>query len=582
MKKILLLLLAGSLCAAAHGAGRIKAEVNPHPCTFCNPVNLPYRFMLIPEGRGVREAADPVVTGFGGRYYLFASKSGGYWHTVDFAQWTFVPIADSVLPIEDYAPALFERDGWLYYVGSTPGDATLYRSNAPEKGVWERVAVIPSRWDPGFLTEGDNLYIYYGSSPTDPIRVVTLDLDTYQVKVGPQPCLDSDTAAHGWERPGERHELGRRPYIEGAWMTVHGGKYYLQYAGPGTEWKTYADGVYVGDSPTGPWRYQENNPTSAKSGGFMCGAGHGCLFEVQGRWWKAATNSISVKHMFERRVSFYPSGFDGDGYLWTDTYAGDYPLWLPEVAAGTDASETGSLGPGWELLSLRRPVRVSSALDGHPGTMAVDEESRTEWVAETDGADEWLEIDLGKGARIAAVQVNFGEYGSELTARDGRPRQSYILEASHDGKRWTTVADNSGKATDTPHDYVEFRKPFGARYLRIRNVAYTASPYFSLRGLRVFGVRKGAAPPAVGGLTVVRSTEDRCKAVVKWMPVKGAEGYVIRYGTAPDKLYGSVRIPDAEVREWEMAGLNRDPGYWFAVDAFNGCGTTRGDPTGVR
>lgn len=573
MKRIFLLLLAASCCAAAHGARRIRAEVNPHPRTFCNPVNLPYRFMLVPEGKGVREAADPVVIRFGERYYLFASKSGGYWHTPDFAQWTFVPVVDDVLPIEDYAPALFERKGWLYYVGSSSGNAVLYRSQAPDKGRWEPVAEIPSRWDPAFLAEGDNLYIYYGSSPTDPIWVVTLDLNTLKIKTGPKACFNSDTTAHGWERPGERHELQRRPYIEGAWMTVHNGKYYLQYAGPGTEWKTYADGVYVGDSPTGPWRYMENNPTSAKEGGFMGGAGHGCLFEAGGRWWKAATNAISVKHMFERRVSFYPAGFDRDGYLWTDTYAGDYPYWLP------GSIETGSR-PGWELLSLHRPVRVSSVQERHLGSMAVDEEARTEWVAKTNGADEWLEIDLGRSARIAAVQVNFGEFGSTLTARDDRPRQSYVLEASHDGKRWYTVADYSSKITDSPHDYVEFRKPFGARYLRMRNVVYTPSPYFSLRGLRVFGVRKGFAPEQVTGLTVKRDTSDKCRAMLRWHPAAGAEGYVIRYGIAPDKLYGSIRIPEVDVQEREMTGLNRDASYWFAVDAFNGSGMTEGIVTG--
>lgn len=30
------------------------------------------------------------------------------------------------------------------------------------------------------------------------------------------------------------------------------------------------------------------------------------------------------------RVSFYPSGFDKDGYLFTNTYLGDYPMSCPE------------------------------------------------------------------------------------------------------------------------------------------------------------------------------------------------------------------------------------------------------------
>ena len=141
--------------AGCGASGPIKARVAESPRTFCNPVNVDYRFMKIDGGDGIREAADPVVVEFGGRYYLFASKSSGYWHTEDFVEWTHVLIDDTVLPIEDYAPGLFVYDGYLYYVGSTHGKGMLYRSSAPEKGVWEPVKEIWSYWDPAFLVEGD-------------------------------------------------------------------------------------------------------------------------------------------------------------------------------------------------------------------------------------------------------------------------------------------------------------------------------------------------------------------------------------------------------------------------------------------
>ena len=45
--------------------------------TFCNPLNLEYRWN---EDNGAyREAADPMVVLYKDDYYLFASKSGGYW-----------------------------------------------------------------------------------------------------------------------------------------------------------------------------------------------------------------------------------------------------------------------------------------------------------------------------------------------------------------------------------------------------------------------------------------------------------------------------------------------------------------------
>lgn len=87
------------------------------------------------------------------------------------------------------------------------------------------------------------------------------------------------------------------PFIEGAWMTKHNGRYYLQYACPGTEFNIYADGVYVSDRPLGPFQPALNNPFSLKPGGFMRGAGHGStLQDRDGAWWHTATMQISMNH----------------------------------------------------------------------------------------------------------------------------------------------------------------------------------------------------------------------------------------------------------------------------------------------
>ena len=89
---------------------------------------------------------------------------------------------------------------------------------------------------------------------------------------------------HGWERFGENHSDNvNSGYIEGPWMTKHQSKYYLQYAAPGTEFNVYGDGVYVGDSPLGPFTYAPNNPFSYKPGGFINGAGHGSTVKGPGR-----------------------------------------------------------------------------------------------------------------------------------------------------------------------------------------------------------------------------------------------------------------------------------------------------------
>lgn len=570
MKSLLLTFLIAPLLIGCQDTHPIKAKIAQSPKTFCNPVNLNYRFMKIDGGEGIREAADPVVVSFKDKYCLFASKSSGYWYSEDFTDWKHVFITDSVLPIEDYAPGLFIHKDHLYYVGSTHGKGMLYRSAAPETGEWEPVKEIWSYWDPAFYVEGDNLYMYYGCSPVDPIYAQVLDLNTLEARTEVITCFNSNKEEYGWERTGEHNELPRRPYIEGAWMTAHQGKYYLQYAAPGTEWKSYADGTYVSDSPSGPFTYMENSPVSYKPTGFIGGAGHGCMFTVGSEnYWKAATNSISVRHMFERRVSFYPAGFDKDGYLYTDTYLGDYPMFLPtEKRQASD-----SFQPGWMLLSYGKTVTASSTLDGFPAENIVDEDSRTAWVAATNNDTEWLQVDLQHLSSVNAIQVNFDEYGAKQKGFVPGVYQSYVIYASVNGEDWYPVVDYSTKKTDTPHDYIEFEEPFKARYIKLQNKEYTVSSNLSVRDLRIFGNGLGSKPRPVNGFTVKRNEEDPCIVSLAWNEVPHAQGYIVRYGIAEDKLYSNFQVMGET--SLEIGSLNKGVTYYFTIDTYNENGITR-------
>jgi hypothetical protein len=61
---------------------------------------------------------------------------------------------------------------------------------------------------------------------------------------------------------GDPNEPGKfAPSVEGSWMNKVNGKYYMQFATPGTQYKSYADAVYVGDAPLGPFTKADNeNP----------------------------------------------------------------------------------------------------------------------------------------------------------------------------------------------------------------------------------------------------------------------------------------------------------------------------------
>ena len=186
-----------------------------------------------------------------------------------------------------------------------------------------------------------------------------------------------DPNKHGWERFGENHtDSVTKPFIEGAWMTKHDGKYYLQYAAPGTQLNVYADGVYVGDSPLGPYRYAPNNPICYKPGGFMNGAGHGSTVEGPGGvFWHFASMSLSINYKYERRLCMFPTFFDADGLMYSNTAFGDYPHFSPNQPA-----KQGEFS-GWMLLSYRKPVETSSQLIGFPAKNINDENIQTWWVA---------------------------------------------------------------------------------------------------------------------------------------------------------------------------------------------------------
>ena len=54
--------------------------------TYCNPLNLPYQYQHYGKAAH-REAADPTMIYFKGKYLLFASMSGGFYWSDDLLHW---------------------------------------------------------------------------------------------------------------------------------------------------------------------------------------------------------------------------------------------------------------------------------------------------------------------------------------------------------------------------------------------------------------------------------------------------------------------------------------------------------------
>jgi hypothetical protein len=206
----------------------------------------------------------------------------------------------------------------------------------------------------------------------------------------------------------------------------------------------------------------------------------------------------------------------------------------------------------------------------------VDENIRTWWSAAGNKPGEWLQIDLGALKTIHAVQINFAEQGVTAMNRTPEFAQRYLLEFSSDGKSWQTLVDKRANPRDVPHDYLELLKPVTARYLRLTDAGTPGGGNFSVRGLRAFGFGDGKPPAPVEQLTVDRSTEKvpekRRSAQLSWPASSGADGYIVRFGVAPDALWNQYEIRG--VTSLILHSLNATPGYWFAVDSFNENGVT--------
>lgn len=60
--------------------------------TYCNPLNLDYTYPFHNShlGKSYRSGADPAVVEFRGEYYMFVTRSWGYWHSKDLLNWDFI------------------------------------------------------------------------------------------------------------------------------------------------------------------------------------------------------------------------------------------------------------------------------------------------------------------------------------------------------------------------------------------------------------------------------------------------------------------------------------------------------------
>jgi len=549
----------------------IKAQ---EPRTYCNPMNLDYGYTPIPDYSGWgrhRATADPVIVNYKDTYFLFSTNQWGYWWSKDLSEWNFIPRKFLRPWNEGYdelcAPAVGIIGDTMIVLGSTyTTNFTIWMSTNPLEDQWKPLvdSFEIGGWDPAFFTDDDGkLYMYNGSSNRYPVYGVELNRKTLDPIGTRKELYFLEPWRYGWQRFGEHMDnTFLDPFLEGAWMTKHNGKYYLQYGAPGTEFSGYADGVLVGDGPLGPFTPQ-SMPFSFKPGGFARGAGHGSTFyDNWGNLWHVSTMAISVKNNFERRLGLWPAGFDDEGVLNCNTAFGDYPTWLPQGKENHSKSRF----TGWMLLNYKKPVTVSSTFGNYHTNNAVDEDIKTYWSAATNAANEWIQTDLGAVMTVRAIQINYADQDAEILGKaEGLYHQYKILESA-DSRKWNLLVDKSRNKTDVPHDYIELENPVETRYLKLVNI-HMPTGRFAISGFRVFGLGKGDLPSAVKDFMVLRTAKDKRSAWLKWCPVDNAYAYNIYIGTDPDKLYNCIMVYTSN--EYWLKALDSQRTYYFTIEAIN-------------
>ncbi|TGV02174.1 family 43 glycosylhydrolase [Flavivirga rizhaonensis] len=574
----------------------ISENTKKHYKTYCNPIDIDYSYMSHYRARNnvsYRSGADPAVVNFKGRYYMFVTRSHGYWASDDMSNWTFIK-PQSWYFNGSNAPAVAVKGDKVIVLGDPSGRGAVIETDNPELGDWKTnyavVSVPHGVQDPNLFVDDDgSVYLYEESSNKWPIRGVELDPLNHYIPLGKQIDLfNLNPDKHGWERFGQDHNSDIKPFIEGPWMMKHNGTYYLEYGAPGTQWNVYADGVYTAKSPLGPFEYAAYNPISYKPGGFLKGSGHGSTVkDNNGNYWHFSTMAISVNFKFERRLGMYPAGFEADGQMYVNTAYGDYPHYLPD----SDVDNHKQRFTGWMLLSYKKPVTTNSGLvqkdinvvdESDKGYMQEqikdfsiksinDEEIRSYWVSEANHDSIYVTVDLLKTMEVKAIQINFQDFNAGIFGRPESMKQQFVIESSADGKIWKTVIDYSKNEKDMPHAYLELERPVNARFIRYNHV-YCYNKHLAISEFRVFGNGRGIPPEAPSNFMASRQS-DRRNTDLTWNPVKGATGYVVYWGISKDKLNLSAFMYDTS--NYELRALNTNTSYYYQVEAFNENGISK-------
>ncbi len=454
--------------------------------TYCNPLpieNMPEGRWLDAEQTGAdprtitdyRSVSDPSVVYHDGKWILYPSY-GMAFVSEDFVHWKHMDVG--IPPLHQrYSPAVVHFRGKWYL--NTHSRSELYEADAPTGPftlcghMTDVNGTVFHPADGCFLADVDaatgeeRLYFYWHASktpgPEDDVEGLTATVGAemdpekpWQMKNAPVYINWFDPGRE-WQRFGEHHQNGRMGWIEGQWMLKRNGRYYLLYAGCGTQYAAYTNGVlYSDEGPlTGFQPQKYHDPFTEKRHGLIRGAGHGCLVEgPNGTLWTFYTNIFCYNHLYERRISMDPVGVDAHGELYcpaaTET---------PQYAPGELAQPELGNGAGWLPLTFMERPQASSAVPGRDGLYASDDSVLTWWQPAPDDEEPTLTYRLDHCTRYAihSIRLIWRDIGMEVLDGVMPGPFRYVVEYAADAglSDWRMLVDASENMTDLPVDYRE-------------------------------------------------------------------------------------------------------------------------------
>jgi hypothetical protein len=421
---------------------------------------------------------DPTVVRDGNRYYMFAT-GGGPWTSNDLVHWRYTPVDPTGAAVPT-APDVVKYNGYFYMAGNS---TRLYRSAnilGPYKeiGPWLDQRGNPLTaihvFDIDIFVDSDNKpYLYMAKGETGGIWIAPLNPKNLTQLMAAPRTLFTFNSNYVWERSGDANERTYYSWIEGPWVFKRKGIYYLEFSASGTEWLTYATGVYTSRSPLGPFTYATGNPLLRKTTGIVTGPGHGSTVEgPDGEWWQFYLTVFPVPPG-GRRIGMDPIGFDAKGTMFVrGGVPSSTPQWAPGVVArpalnGDSGSIPLSIGKTLNLIS-------SSHRAGRDAAYALDDSNDTWWEPAEDDAQPSITVDLlGNQPFDKQFQFTVDSSRIEFTALrnhhgvfSGSPAFRYKIEGSSDGNQFTTLVDKTHNATT---EYTEFDElpPTRCRFIRL-------------------------------------------------------------------------------------------------------------------